>query len=93
MKRSRRCARFWAEEGLAPGTAGNARVALARMLLADGDVAGARALVEEVRGTDPGQVDALKMLAAWLIEEDRRRCCDRAAAHGSRSCDPRMPRR
>jgi tetratricopeptide (TPR) repeat protein len=59
------------EEGLAPGTAGNARVALARMLLADGDVAGARALVEEAVELDAGQVDALKMLAAWLIEEDR----------------------
>jgi tetratricopeptide (TPR) repeat protein len=59
------------EEGIAPGTAGNARVALARMLLADGDVAGARTLVEEAVEADPGQVDALKMLAAWLVEEDR----------------------
>jgi tetratricopeptide (TPR) repeat protein len=41
------------------------------MLLTDGDVAGARALVEEAVELDPGQTDALKMLAAWLVEEDR----------------------
>jgi tetratricopeptide (TPR) repeat protein len=84
------------EEGIAPGTAGNARVALARMLLADGDVAGARALVEEaVELADAGQVDALKMLAAWLDRGRSRRCCDFAAAHrfrsrarGSRGPDP-----
>ena len=59
------------EEGLALGTVGNARVALARMLMAEGDNATARELVEQVVAEDTGQPDALKMLAAWLIEEDR----------------------
>jgi tetratricopeptide (TPR) repeat protein len=59
------------EEGLAPGTAGNARVALARMLIVQGDSAAARELVEQAVAEDAGQIDALKMLAAWLIEEDR----------------------
>ncbi|MEE4120035.1 MAG: tetratricopeptide repeat protein, partial [Paracoccaceae bacterium] len=59
------------EEGLAPGTAGNARVALARMLIVQGDSAAARELVEQAVAEDTGQIEALKMLAAWLIEEDR----------------------
>lgn len=50
--------------------AGRIRVALAQMLLAAGDAAEARQLVEAVLAEDMGQVEALKMLAAWLIEED-----------------------
>jgi tetratricopeptide (TPR) repeat protein len=49
---------------------GRLRVALARMLMATGNQVGARARVEEVLANDPGQVDALKMKAAWLIEDD-----------------------
>jgi tetratricopeptide (TPR) repeat protein len=45
-------------------------VALAQMYLATGDRERARALVEGVLEADPSQVDALKMQAAWLIEED-----------------------
>jgi tetratricopeptide (TPR) repeat protein len=72
------------EEGLAPGTAGNARVALARMLLADGDVAGARALVEEAveAGSRPGRRTED---AGGLADRGRpRRCRDFAAAHRPR---------
>jgi tetratricopeptide (TPR) repeat protein len=46
------------------------QVALARMLMATGNQVGARALVEEALAADAGNVDALKMKAAWLIEED-----------------------
>lgn len=56
---------------------GNIQVSLARMLLDSGNVVGARAQVEEVLEDDPSQVDALKMRAAWLIEEDE---ADRAIA-------------
>ncbi|MDG4649604.1 tetratricopeptide repeat protein [Roseibacterium sp. SDUM158017] len=52
---------------------GRLRVALARMLMATGNQVGARALVEEVLAADAGQIDALKMKAAWLIEEDQTR--------------------
>jgi len=47
------------------------KVTLSRMLLATGNAVGARALVEEVLAADPTQVDALKLKAAWLIEDDR----------------------
>lgn len=46
------------------------RVSLARMLVAEGNPVGARALVEEVLASDPNQVEALKLLAGWLIEDD-----------------------
>lgn len=46
------------------------KVALARMLQATGNEVGARQQVEEVLADDPGQVDALKMRAAWLVEQD-----------------------
>jgi tetratricopeptide (TPR) repeat protein len=59
------------QEGLAQGLAGNARVALARMLMAEGDDTAARALVDQVIAEDASQAEALKILAAWLIEEDR----------------------
>ncbi len=58
------------ESGISPGQAGQARVVIARILIAEGDIPQARALVEQVIEEDPGQVDALKMLAGWLIEED-----------------------
>lgn len=44
---------------------------LARMLTANGNPVGARALVEEVLAEDATNVDALKQRAAWLIDEDR----------------------
>ena len=47
------------------------RVALARMLVGTGDVVGARAEVEKVLEADPTQVEALKLKAAWLIDDDR----------------------
>jgi len=50
---------------------GQLKVALARMLATTGNVVGARALVDEVLATDESQVEALKMKAAWFIEEDR----------------------
>lgn len=43
---------------------------LARLLVATGNEVGARQLVEEVLAEDPGHVDALKLRAAWLIDED-----------------------
>jgi predicted Zn-dependent protease len=47
------------------------KITLAQMLLATGNAVGARARVEEVITEDPTNVDALKLRAAWLIEEDR----------------------
>ena len=49
----------------------NLRVLLARMLLGTDNPVGARALVEEVLESDSSHVEALKMRAAWLIDEDR----------------------
>ena len=49
----------------------NTKVLLARMLIDTGNPVGARARVEEVLGADPGHVEALKMQAAWLTEEDK----------------------
>lgn len=49
---------------------GQVRVTLARMLLANGNVVGAKAQVEQVLEADPSQPEALKMQAAWLIERD-----------------------
>ena len=46
------------------------KVALARMLAATGNQVGARALVEEVLAEDQSHVDALKMRANWLVEQD-----------------------
>jgi len=45
-------------------------VVLARMLEAVGNNVGARALVEQVLKEDATQIDAMKMRAAWLIEND-----------------------
>ncbi len=47
------------------------KVLLARMLSATGNNVGARSLVEEVLADDRSNVDALKMRASWLVEEDR----------------------
>lgn len=47
------------------------KVALARMRIATGNAVGARALVEEVLEHDPSQVEALKLKASWLIDDDR----------------------
>lgn len=47
------------------------KVTLARMLTSTGDQVQARALVEEVLTEDAGQVEASKMKAAWLIDEDK----------------------
>lgn len=46
------------------------KVALSRMLIATGNEVGARTLVEQVLERDPGQVEALKMQAAWQIDAD-----------------------
>ena len=49
----------------------NIKVIQARMLQATGNNVGARARIEEVLATDPGHVGALKMQAAWLIQDDK----------------------
>ncbi len=49
----------------------NIKIGLARMLIGTGNPVGARALAEEVLAEDPGDVAALKLKAAWLIEDDR----------------------
>lgn len=43
---------------------------LARMFVDQGNVVGARRLVEEVIAEDPAQIDALKMQASWQIQSD-----------------------
>ncbi len=47
------------------------KVQLAGMRLATENAVGSRALVEEVLAHDPSQVDAMKLKAAWLIDEDQ----------------------
>lgn len=47
------------------------KVGLARMLVSVGNAVGARALVEEVLAEDSGEVEALKLKAAWLILDDQ----------------------
>jgi predicted Zn-dependent protease len=47
------------------------KTGLARMLSGMGNLVGARSRVEEVLAEDPTQVDALKLRAAWAIDEDR----------------------
>jgi tetratricopeptide (TPR) repeat protein len=46
------------------------KVTLARMLLASGNEVGARSLVETVLTEEPGNVEAAKMNARWLIDAD-----------------------
>ncbi|MEL6215730.1 MAG: tetratricopeptide repeat protein, partial [Pseudomonadota bacterium] len=48
----------------------NTKVVLARMLQRDGNEVGARRQVEEILETEAGNVAALKMQAAWMIEDD-----------------------
>lgn len=47
------------------------KINLARLLMAEGNQVGARQRVEEVLAEDSSQVAALKMKAAWLVEDDR----------------------
>lgn len=47
------------------------KVLYARMLQGVGNQVGARAQVEEVLEHDPGQIGAVKLKAAWLVEDDR----------------------
>jgi tetratricopeptide (TPR) repeat protein len=47
------------------------KVALAQMRAATGNQVGARALVEEVLTDDPDQVEAMKLKADWLIDDDK----------------------
>ena len=49
----------------------NLKVALAQMLLQTGNVTRSETLVEDVLAENPNEVEALKMKAAWFIEEDR----------------------
>ena len=49
----------------------NMKLALAKMLAATKNTVGARAQVEEVLAEDATNVEALKMRAAWLIEDDK----------------------
>lgn len=49
----------------------NFKVALARMLVSQGNDVGARTLVEEVLAQDASQAAALKLSAGWLIESDQ----------------------
>ncbi|WP_164885810.1 tetratricopeptide repeat protein [Paenirhodobacter populi] len=47
------------------------KVSLAQMRLGTGNTVGARSLVEEVLARDPGQIQAMKMKASWLTDEDQ----------------------
>ena len=49
----------------------NLKVALAQMLLQTGNPVGARARIEEVLLENPTDVEALKLKAGWLIEDDK----------------------
>ena len=46
------------------------KVALARMLAADGDQAAASKTIDDVLKADAGQIDAMKLKAGWLIDAD-----------------------
>lgn len=59
-------------KGAAPGDqTRRIKIMLARMLEAVGNSVGARARIEEVLAEDAANVEALKMRAGWLIDEDR----------------------
>lgn len=49
----------------------NLKVALAQMLLQTGNPVGARVRIEEVLLENPAEVEALKLKAVWLIEDDK----------------------
>lgn len=51
--------------------AGLVRISLATMLAQIGEVEEAKALVAETLAADPTSVEALKMQAAWFVEEDK----------------------
>lgn len=65
---------------------GQVQVSMAQMLLSEGNSVGARRLVEEALESDPSQVEALRMMAAWMIEEDQ---ADRAIAQLRTALDAR----
>ncbi|MCK0104314.1 tetratricopeptide repeat protein [Pseudohalocynthiibacter sp. F2068] len=57
---------------LGPSDATNSiKVTLAQMLINAENPVGARNLVEEVLASDPRQVEATKLKAAWLIDDDK----------------------
>ena len=58
-------------EGPASQETRNLKVALAQMLLQTGNPVGARAQIEEVLVENPTAVEALKLKAGWLIEDDK----------------------
>jgi tetratricopeptide (TPR) repeat protein len=59
-------------EGSAPSSESHdIRIGLARMLFSTGNQVGARAEVEQVLTEDPTQVEALKLKADWLINDDK----------------------
>ena len=49
----------------------NLKVALAQMLVQTGNAARARTLIDEVLVENPNEVEALKLKAGWLIEDDK----------------------
>jgi tetratricopeptide (TPR) repeat protein len=51
--------------------ANNLKVTLAQIKQVTGNHIGARALIEEVLKDDQGNIDALKMRARWLIQDDK----------------------
>ena len=59
-------------DGIEPATeqGNNAKLLLAQMLLATNNPVGARARVEEILADDASHVGALKMRAAWRIDDD-----------------------
>ena len=68
------------------------KVMLARMLSETGNAVGARAQVEEVLAGDPSNVEALKMRAAWAIQDDdpRTAISDLRTALGQAPRDPQI---
>lgn len=59
------------DSGPEPEVLSQVRVTLARMLATTGNDVGARALVEEVLAADRNNVEALKLKANWLIDDDK----------------------
>ncbi|MEO0566872.1 MAG: tetratricopeptide repeat protein [Pseudomonadota bacterium] len=49
----------------------DAKITLARIDFAEGNTVGARARVEEVLEADPSHVEAMKMKAGWLVDDDQ----------------------
>lgn len=59
------------EEGVVSEEISSAKMVLARMLIATGNQVGARRQVEEVLADDGSNLAAIKMQAAWLIDDDK----------------------